>query len=283
MGSHICNESELKTVLCSPASAALVMHNVKEDPEKYGSLKNIVIVAMFAVFDVQADGEITEELKNQATELHLTLFSFDSLLEEGESLPDPTLPTVDGNDLCMICYTSGTTGVPKGALLSHINLVSVGTVCKDYIRELADLGKNDYYISYLPMGHAFEHFMQTSCIALGMGIGFSQGDTRKIVDDFKELKPSVFASVPRVLERLIDKVKEAINEQSWLVRTMFRIAFNQKKKTIMKSNTNKCPFWDNHVFKSVLEKIGLQNVRAMVTGSAPITQESHMFLRVLFL
>lgn len=52
MGSHICNESELKTVLCSPASAALVLHNVKEVPEKYGSLKNLVIVAMFAMFDV---------------------------------------------------------------------------------------------------------------------------------------------------------------------------------------------------------------------------------------
>lgn len=184
----------------------------------------------------------------------------------------------------MICYTSGTTGIPKGALLTHINLVSVGTVCRDYILELAsDIGANDYYISYLPMGHAFEHFMQTSCIALGMGIGFSLGDTRKIVDDFKALRPSVFASVPRVLERVISKVKESIQNENWLVRTMFNMAYNKKKRMIMKNNTNKCPFWDKYVFKTILEKMGLEKVRAMVTGSAPITEENHLFLRILFL
>ena len=136
----------------------------------------------------------------------------------------------------MICYTSGTTGIPKGALLTHINLVSVGTVCRDYILELAsDIGANDYYISYLPMGHAFEHFMQTSCIALGMGIGFSLGDTRKIVDDFKALRPSVFASVPRVLERVISKVKESIQKENWFVRTMFNMGYKKKKRMIMKN------------------------------------------------
>ena len=90
----------------------------------------------------------------------------------------------------MICYTSGTTGIPKGALLTHINLVSVGTVCRDYILELAsDIGANDYYISYLPMGHAFEHFMQTSCIALGMGIGFSLGETALLGSLFSQSRP----------------------------------------------------------------------------------------------
>ena len=183
----------------------------------------------------------------------------------------------------MICYTSGTTGIPKGALLTHTNLVSVGAVCRDYILEMADLKSNDYYISYLPMGHAFEHFMQTSCIAIGMGIGFSQGDTRKIVDDFKELRPSVFASVPRLLDRIIQKVKESIQSQNWIVRKMFQMGFKEKSRLILKKNTNKCSFWDNLVFKTVLKKVGLENVRAMVTGSAPITQESHLFLRVLFL
>ena len=120
---------------------------------------------------------------------------------------------MSGSDVCMICYTSGTTGAPKGALITHANLVSVGAVCKAYIDEMSHFGRNDYYISYLPMAHVFEHFMQTACIADGMGIGFSSGDTRHIVDDFKALRPSVFASVPRVLERLIGKVKEAV--ETW--------------------------------------------------------------------
>ena len=183
----------------------------------------------------------------------------------------------------MICYTSGTTGAPKGALITHENLVSVGAVCKVYIDQMSHFGKNDYYISYLPMAHVFEHFMQTACIADGMGIGFSSGDTRRIVDDFKALRPSVFASVPRVLERLIGKVKEAIAEKNFVLRSLFQMAFNAKKARILQKNTNRCPLWDALIFKPVLAQIGLDNVRAMVTGSAPITAENLLFLRVLFL
>ena len=78
------------------------------------------------------------------------------------------------------------------------------------------------------MAHAFEHFMQTACIAAGMGIGFSQGDTRKIVDDFKALRPSVFASVPRLLERIISKVKDGVHSSGWVKRSLFQLAFESK-------------------------------------------------------
>lgn len=213
----------------------------------------------------------------------MALYSFDSLLEEGESLPEGPLPCVSGNDVSMICYTSGTTDIPKGAIITHTNLVSVGAVCKVYIDQMSHFGRNDYYISYLPMAHVFEHFMQTACIADGMGIGFYQGDTRHIVDDFKALRPSVFASVPRVLERLIGKVKEAIAQRGVVTRTLFRLAFEAKKSKILRANTNRCPLWDALVFRRVLSEIGLDNVRAMVTGSAPITADNLLFLRVLFL
>ena len=168
-----------------------------------------------------------------AAERKITLYSFEALIEEGMPLPDPELPKVEGSDFCMICYTSGTTGTPKGALFSHINLVSVGAVCRGYIYEMSHFGRNDYYISYLPMAHAFEHFMQTACIAAGMGIGFSQGDTRKIVDDFKALRPSVFASVPRLLERIIGKVKDEVAHRSWVVRAMWNVAYARKVGAVM--------------------------------------------------
>lgn len=171
---------------------------------------------------------MTEELRSLAATHGITLYSFDALLEEGMTLPEISLPQVKGDDFCMICYTSGTTGTPKGAIFSHQNLVSVGAVCRNYIYEMSHFGSNDYYISYLPMAHAFEHFMQTACIAAGMGIGFSQGDTRKIVDDFKALRPSVFASVPRLLERIISKVKDGVHSSGWVKRSLFQLAFESK-------------------------------------------------------
>ena len=215
---HVCCEAELRTVLCGPASAALLLRSIGDCPEKYEALKNIII----------ANGEATDEIRAMAKERNITLYSFEGLIEEGQDLPDPELPKVEGSDFCMICYTSGTTGTPKGALFSHINLVSVGAVCRGYIYEMSHFGRNDYYISYLPMAHAFEHFMQTACIAAGMGIGFSQGDTRKIVDDFKALRPSVFASVPRLLERIIGKVKDEVAHRSWMVRMMWNVAYARK-------------------------------------------------------
>ena len=81
----------------------------------------------------------------------LRLFSFDVLVEEGRSLPEVSLPAVTPEDLCMICYTSGTTGVPKGALLSHGNMVAVGTAVVQYIDTLGGQDHADARSRNLPM------------------------------------------------------------------------------------------------------------------------------------
>ena len=107
------------------------------------------------------------------------------------------------------------------------------TAVIDYINTIGGFSNADAHLSYLPMAHAFEHFMQTACIAAGMGIGFSQGDTRKIVDDFKALRPSVFASVPRLLERIIGKVKDEVAHRSWVVRAMWNVAYARKVGAVM--------------------------------------------------
>lgn len=76
--------------------------------------------------------------------------------------------------MCMICYTSGTTGVPKGALLTHENMVAVTTAVVEYIDTVGGLTNNDAHISYLPMAHVFEHFVQCGVTFYGARIGFYQ-------------------------------------------------------------------------------------------------------------
>ena len=74
----------------------------------------------------------------------------------------------------MICYTSGTTVVPKGALLSHENMVAVTTAVVEYIDTVGGLTNNDAHISYVPMAHVFEHFVQCGVTFYGARIGFYQ-------------------------------------------------------------------------------------------------------------
>ena len=82
------------------------------------------------------------------------------------------------SDVCMICYTSGTTGVPKGAIISHGNMLAVTTAVVEYIDTMNGLSNEDIHISYLPMAHVFEHFVQSGITFYGARIGFYQAGGR---------------------------------------------------------------------------------------------------------
>ncbi len=115
-------------------------------------------------------------------------------MEIGHAHRKPCIPP-HATDVCTICYTSGTTGVCKGVLITHRNFISALSGCLyTGIRGR----KSDIYLSYLPLAHVLERIMNLAILAEGGRIGFYQGCTANIMDDLKALRPTVFTSVPRL-------------------------------------------------------------------------------------
>lgn len=112
----------------------------------------------------------------------------------------------------MFCYTSGTTGDPKAAMLSHGNLLSSASAT--FLSGGVDFTDRDTMISYLPLAHSFEKCLFTVCIISGMAIGYYGGDALKLLDDLQELKPTFFPSVPRLFNRIYDKIQQGIKQKS---------------------------------------------------------------------
>lgn len=112
---------------------------------------------------------------------------------------DPIPPNPE--DIHTICYTSGTTGVPKGALLSHKATCCDAYACLIHIPIYGTF--EDCYLSYLPMAHVLERLIQILVLAGGGHVGFYQGSTKTLVDDMKALHPTVFTSVPRVYKEAL--------------------------------------------------------------------------------
>ena len=98
-------------------------------------------------------------------------------------------------------------------MITHENVVSIASSMLVYIKNsgLVKEGQ-ERYISYLPLAHMFERVCQTVLLSLGGSIGFYQGDIKKLIDDIKEVQPTIFCTVPRVLNRVYSKVSpQALN------------------------------------------------------------------------
>lgn len=141
-----------------------------------------------------------QRAKNRGVEL----LKFEDIERLGAQKNQPEVPP-RVTDLCTICYTSGTTGNPKGVMLTHQNVMS--GVCA-VLLQLGDHKptSKDIMISFLPLAHMLERCCENGLYMVGGSVGFYSGDIKRLSDDMKALKPTVMPAVPRLLNRMYDKV-----------------------------------------------------------------------------
>lgn len=139
----------------------------------------------------------------------------------------------------------------------------------------------DVYISYLPLAHVFERLLMISGLAIKMQMGFYQGDVLKITMDLAVLKPTIMVSVPRLFNRFYDLMQAKIRELTGMKRQLTEWGIQKKLASLSNHAKTQDPFYDAIVFSKFRDILG-GRVRAMITGSAPISKEVLNFLKIAF-
>jgi len=247
---HILKHSDAKIMIVSSAE---VYEKLKPLVEKTPSIEKIY------TFDK------VEGVANWSEILELGKSNKEKFETELPKIKD----TVEPTDLFSIIYTSGTTGLPKGVMLSHDNFISnvMGT------RDILPLTPDERVLSFLPLCHVFERMVNYLFQYNGCPVYYAESiDT--IGDNLKEVKPHGLAAVPRVIEKLYDKIILKGKELTGIKRSLFFWAVNLG----LKYETNKANGWfyekqlalaNKLIFVKWREALG-GNVKALVSGGAAL-------------
>ena len=149
------------------------------------------------------------------------VMSFADFIKLGEQNANPqklaeTKKAILPSNLLTILYTSGTTGTPKGVMITHHNLVSNVTACQGF----APFQSTWKALSFLPLNHVYERMVSTLYLYKGISIYYAEG-LETIGDNLKEIKPQIFVSVPRLIERVYEKITATGEKLTGFKRKIF--------------------------------------------------------------
>jgi long-chain acyl-CoA synthetase len=171
-------------------------------------------------------------------------------------------------DMVTIIYTSGTTGNPKGVMLSHINLLSNVEACIAPI----PASQGSKVLSFLPVCHVYERMLHYLYMYLGCSVYFAES-METIGENIREVKPEVFSAVPRLIEKVFDKIMAKGEDLSGVKRKLFfwAVALAEEYDFMGKSSWYhfKLSIARKLIFKKWQEALG-GNVRAIASGSAAL-------------
>lgn len=220
------------------------------------------------------------------------VFTFNEAVRLGENYkrenPNYFLDSINlckEDDLCTVIYTSGTTGVPKGVMLTHKNIVSNVKAA----HEIFDIGKDDIFLSFLPLCHIFERMAgYYTAFASGGIIAYAES-IEKIAQNMTEVKPTIITAVPRLFERVYTKIIRNIESQSETKQKIFNWAVEiGKEYATTKRNgdipsitlTVKHKLADKLVHKKLRDKMG-GRIRFFISGGAALAREHGLFFEAV--
>ncbi|XP_069872498.1 long-chain-fatty-acid--CoA ligase 1 isoform X1 [Dipodomys merriami] len=260
---YIVNKAELSVIFADkPDKARLLLDSVEN--KLTTGLKVIVVMDSYG-------SDLVERGKKCGVEI-ISMKAMEDLGRANKRKPKPPTP----EDLAIICFTSGTTGNPKGALITHRNVVSDCSAFVKATEGAISPSPDDVLISFLPLAHMFEAVVECVMLCHGARIGFFQGDIRLLMDDLKVLQPTIFPVVPRLLNRMFDRIFSQAN--TTLKRWLLDFASKRKEAELRSGIIRNNSLWDKLIFHKIQSSMG-GKVRLMVTGAAPVSATVLTFLR----
>jgi long-chain acyl-CoA synthetase len=264
---YIINDSGMKAIL---VGNTFLYKKVLKIADNCRALKYIIpAFAEYTKITIPAD-------------LNTVVISFEQVLSKGaELLPRyhtdmlTARRTLLPSDTSSLVYTSGTTGTPKGVMLSHNNFVQNVAVC---LQQIPVIDKTDVFLSFLPLSHVFERTATYHvCCAQGCKMAFAQS-LELLAKNMAEIKPTVMNCVPRLLERIHDKAIKSGTAEAGLKSKIFLWALETGQNYRQKTEAGKSPglilsaekmIAEKLVFSKIKEKTG-GRLKFMISGGAAL-------------
>jgi len=258
---HIVNEAEVKLILIENKDQWKIICDAKHE---FNSLPIIISLDELNV-DAETSGS---NLVNQQADAWLAESTNTTLVDIDN--------TLDSHALATIVYTSGTTGRPKGVMLSHWNIINnaycgLGAV---------DVYKEDLFLSFLPLSHTLERTIgYYLALMAGSSVAFARS-VPHLAEDLLTIKPTILISVPRIYERVYSKIIQQLEHKSPIAKKLFLLTTKigwekfefEQGRGAKPSMSFLWPILNKIVAKKVLAKLG-GRLRFTISGGAPLPQK----------
>ena len=260
---YICDQTKIKTILVSPDLVKLLCENKQKFKLEY--LTNAIL------FDLTTNCDSKKELEN-LRKAGFTAYSFtEDFLKENINVKNTDLLLSQPETIMTICYTSGTTGDPKGVMLSQKNMISVlETVIRD---SSVPLDENGTHISFLPLAHIFERMVISGFMGVAAKVGFISGSVRTtLMEDMSILGPTLLFTVPRVLQTVRKKIFDGFDALGGWKRRLAYTAYYTKLENYKKYGIITHLIYDKLVFAKIRAMFG-NKLKTVLCASAPMPKE----------
>ena len=273
--------SELVYVL-NHAETSVIVAEDQEQVDKALSLKDKLPRLRWIVFDDPRGLSFYDDP---------ILRSFESVLEEGRSFAssnpqfyETELAKGSADDTAMIAYTSGTTGNPKGVMLSHRNMIATA----ESFVEVNDVKRGDNWLSYLPMAWVGDAAFTLGMALMARLIANCPENPETVQRDLRELGPDTMLAPPRIWENMLTQMQVKAGDATPLKRRVFELFRGLAERCELKRSDGEAlsiadrlrlAVGEVMVYGPVRDQLGLRNARWCYTGGAPLGPDTYRFFR----
>ncbi|CAL8102532.1 unnamed protein product [Calicophoron daubneyi] len=257
---HILGETKLEVVVC---------HNAKQAQR----LLRLAPADVRHLIVLQQSKELDTLIREKSSPINVcsfnTLLSSEWAVVDGHKPPSP-------DDTFMICYTSGSTGVPKGVIITNSQFTKT---LKAACLRLEDPAITRYpvHLCYLPLAHILEQIGSLASLLYGGRVGFITTDFTGLKTDMRDLRPTYFFAVPRVLDRIYTSVIRKVERYPGAL-TLLKLEISYKTNLQSKGYYGPPGLLDFLFFRPIRVALG-GRVKAVICGGAPLSAEIHRFMR----